>query len=76
MYTPSPQSRDFMELFDYQKLAKEECYHIEKEIMMLEKKISYLNKRIARARTLQNLLQVSQIDDGKIKAVQLDMLAI
>ena len=66
-----------MELFDYQKLAKEECYHIDKEIMMLEKKISYLNRRIARARTLQNLLQVNQVEDGKqAKAVQLDMLAI
>ena len=64
-----------MELFDYQKAAKEECYHIDKEIFMVMKKISYLNKRVARLKTLQNLLQANHGEEAKrVTAVQMDML--
>lgn len=64
-----------MDLFEYEKLAKEEYFNIEREIAMVNKKIAYLSGRVGRLRTLQNLLQTnhSSAIPSRIEVTQLDL---
>lgn len=65
-----------MDLFEYEKLAKEEFFNIEREIAMVQKKIAYLNNRINRLRTTQNLIQINHPESipSRVVVEQLDLL--